>query len=94
MGVTHGDIQGPQLARPVVQVAEQLMVNALERGQIVGRRREFDFAGGDFREGALRFIERLVIEQAQAIAKDRRAGKAVRVLACTVLVAHQSCLGR
>ncbi|MCY1545781.1 hypothetical protein D9M68_817370 [compost metagenome] len=94
VSATLGDIHAAQLARPVVQVPEQLAVDALERGQIVGRWGEFDFAGSNCREAELRFIERLVIKQAQAVAKDHRTGVAVRVLVCTVLVGHQSCLAR
>ncbi|MCY1558049.1 hypothetical protein D9M68_949520 [compost metagenome] len=66
-GSALGDIQGTQFTRPVVQVAEQLTVDALERGQVVGRKGELDFAGGNLGKRALRFVECFFCCQAQAI---------------------------
>jgi len=65
-----GYVDGAQLSGSVVDVSEQLSVNLLEVGKIVGRKVEVDLAGCNLGEGTLCFIERFVIGQAETVAEN------------------------
>lgn len=84
-----GYVYGTDLSSPVVNVAEQVTVQAFQAGQVVGGRFEVDGAGGDCGEVALRLGEAGCFIESQTIAQDSRAWQAVGVLAGPVPVQAQ-----
>lgn len=89
MRIASRNIDGSQLPNPILDVAEQLPVDALQIRKIVGREVEVEIAGSNFREAAFSLMERAIIVKTKAIAQNGGPRVAMRILASTVLVEHQ-----
>lgn len=70
VGLVFGDVDGTQFARPVVEIGEQLTVDGLQVGQVVGGRGEVDGLSGNFGKVALGLRQGFCVSEVNARPSD------------------------
>src|SRR5690606_34440799 len=88
-GRSLGDIHSAHFASPVVEITEQLAVQAAQVGQIERWRLDVDAFEGDGGKLGLGIGKQGVVADVQGIAQGGRAWPAVRIIRYAVLVLHQ-----
>lgn len=72
------DVDGAKIARPVVDIEKQRLVDMLQVGQIVGGKRKIDLAGGNLGEITLGLRKQRIVLDAQPVTQYVRLRVAVR----------------
>lgn len=84
------DVDGAKIARPIVDIEKQRVVDMLQVRQIVGGKRKIDLASGNLGEITLGLRKQRIVLDAQPVTQYVRLRVAVRILAGAVLVQGQA----